>query len=202
MEWALQTLSGSTLPSTKLTQLIPGILRQQGFVDLDPMKCFDNNDGRSFGKCCSVGDYEECWTEGGRGNPNGSGWRMRDTIGIYKICHPCRYCVDLYNRCYVGNQSLFKWCIIIWEIFLVSWVEFSSVDQLQGVLREQQNSSRCTLFNVMWKCKVVIPLRVWILIYTDFWYCARTTTILIHVGNLYIYTYFAIPLNFQAIFEC
>lgn len=56
----------SALPSAKLTQLLPGILRQQGFVDLDPMKCFDNNDGRSFGKCCSVGDYEECWTEGGR----------------------------------------------------------------------------------------------------------------------------------------
>ena len=125
-------------------------------------------------------------------------------IGIYKICHPCRYCVDLYKRCYVGHQSWFKWCIIIWEIFLVSWVEFSCVDQLQGVLREQQNSSRCTVFNVMWKCKVVIPLRVWILIYTDFWYCARTTTILdtcwefVHL----IYTYVAIPVNFQVIFEC
>lgn len=48
------------------------------------MKCFDNNDGRSFGKCCSVGDYEECWT-GGRGNPNGAGWRMREFFFVLQM---------------------------------------------------------------------------------------------------------------------
>ena len=31
-----------------------GVLRQQGFVDLDPKKCFD--EVHSFAKCCSVGD--------------------------------------------------------------------------------------------------------------------------------------------------
>lgn len=92
------------------------------------MKCFDNNDGRSFGKCCSVGDYEECWT-GGRGNPNGAGWRMREfffcfaNVAKFEICHPCRHCVDMYTRCFVGHRSWFKWCIILREMF-ATWVDF------------------------------------------------------------------------------
>eukprot|EP00435_Cladocopium_sp_Y103_P074394 s24_g48.t1 len=50
-----------------LAEVHAGVLRQQGFIDLDPMKCFeDGESGRSFGRCCSVGDYaEECWN--GRG---------------------------------------------------------------------------------------------------------------------------------------
>ncbi|CAJ1402625.1 unnamed protein product [Effrenium voratum] len=49
-----------------LAEVHAGVLRQQGFVDLDPGRCFEaETEGtRSFARCCSVGDHaEECFGE-------------------------------------------------------------------------------------------------------------------------------------------
>lgn len=40
------------------------VLHQLGFVDLDPGRCFEDEEGKSFARCCSVGDYgPECWKQ-------------------------------------------------------------------------------------------------------------------------------------------
>jgi len=72
-----------------------GVLRQQGFVNLDPMKCFEDASGRSFGRCCSVGDYaEECW--------NGRG-------GF------CGDCGDMENRPPIKSTMVISITIEIWK---------------------------------------------------------------------------------------
>eukprot|EP00747_Dinoflagellata_sp_TGD_P118173 gnl/TRDRNA2_/TRDRNA2_172758_c1_seq2.p1 gnl/TRDRNA2_/TRDRNA2_172758_c1~~gnl/TRDRNA2_/TRDRNA2_172758_c1_seq2.p1 ORF type:complete len:588 (+),score=129.66 gnl/TRDRNA2_/TRDRNA2_172758_c1_seq2:234-1997(+) len=40
------------------------VLQELGFLDLDPGGCWEPGDGRSFGKCCSLGDHAaECWSQ-------------------------------------------------------------------------------------------------------------------------------------------
>lgn len=64
-------------------------------MNLDPMKCFEDASGRSFGRCCSVGDYaEECWN--GRGGFGGD-------------------CGDMENRPPIKSTMVISITIEIWK---------------------------------------------------------------------------------------
>jgi len=40
------------------------ILREQGFVDLDPGRCFPGDGPHSYASCCSIGDFaQDCWQQ-------------------------------------------------------------------------------------------------------------------------------------------
>merc|ERR1719203_878928 len=46
------------------------LLRELGFVDLNPGQCWSDGESRSFARCCSVGDLSEaCWGDDGEEGP-------------------------------------------------------------------------------------------------------------------------------------
>ena len=174
MEWALQTISGSKkCPSIRQTDSAtpryPSPARVCGFRSHEMLRQQRWPQLWQVLQCRRLrGMLDRRWS----GNPNGWGWRMRDTIGCFfvanigknKISHPFRYCVDMYTRCLVGHRSWFKWSIR--EMFSSFMGGIFFVDQLQEVIE------RATRF-VRWRFVWPWEFGYWFMLISDIVLCTN-----------------------------